>query len=284
MRVGVNPIVWSNDDLHSLGGEIPLETCLAEARAAGYEGIELGHKFPRTARELGPLLRRHGLALVSGWHSTNLLERNVEAERDAIAPHCALLMELGAQVVIVAECAGAVHARRDVRLADRPRLDDSAIGRLGERLGRLAEAVAPLRLAYHHHMGTVVQTPAEIESLLAATPDEVGMVFDTGHLLLAGGDPLSFLEKHVARVAHVHLKDVRREILERPLASFLEAVMDGIFTVPGDGHIDFSPIVRTLQDGGYDGWVVVEAEQDPERAPPAEYARRGYEHVAGLLR
>jgi myo-inosose-2 dehydratase len=290
IRFGTSPIAWSNDDLPELGGATPLETCLAEARAAGYAGIELGHKFPREAASLGAVLDRHGLALVSGWYSGHLLERPLEAELAAITPHAALLEAMGAAVLIYAETSFGVAGRRDVPLSRRPRLEDWQ--GFGRKLTALAEALAPrgLRLAYHHHMGTVVETATEIDQLIESTGSAVGLVLDTGHLAFAGADPAAVAARHRARIAHVHCKDIRPDILARARAedwSFLDAVLAGVFTVPGDGGLDFAAVLRAL--GPYRGWLVVEAEQDPARAPPLAYARLGRRHLeqaalkAGLL-
>jgi myo-inosose-2 dehydratase len=288
LRFGTNPIAWSNDDLPALGGATPLETCLAEARAAGYAGIELGNKFPREAEALRPILARHGLALVSGWYSGRLLERSVEAELAAMEPHAALLAAMGCEALIFAETSGGIAGRRDVPLSRRPVLDDWK--GFGRKLTAVAEALAArgLRLAYHHHMGTVVETAAEIDRLMAVTGEAVGLLLDTGHLAFAGADPVAVAARHRARIVHVHCKDVRTDILARAKAadwSFLDAVVEGVFTVPGDGALDFAVVLRAL--GPYEGWLVVEAEQDPARADPLAYAslgRRRLEEAARAAR
>ncbi|MGH6945804.1 MAG: myo-inosose-2 dehydratase [Kiloniellales bacterium] len=291
VRFGTNPIAWSNDDLRMLGGATPLDTCLAEAHAAGFEGIELGHKFPREAEALKAVLARHRLDLVSGWYSSALLERDAEAEMKALRPHLELLKALGSKVLILAETTGAVHGNRKVGLAQRPRLKDGQWTEFGRRLTAVADDVAAegVTLAYHHHMGTVVETEEEIDRLMAASGPSVQLLLDTGHALFAGADPLALAQRYAGRIAHVHCKDVRREVLQRFRAeggSFLDAVVEGVFTVPGDGHIDYVPILSALE--GYGGWLVVEAEQDPVKAPPAHYATLGcrnlkvYAHAAGL--
>lgn len=287
ISIGINPLTWSNDDLPELGQEIPLEACLAEAKQAGYEGMELGHKFPRTAAALGPLLAGHGLRLVSGWHSGRLLERSVEQELEALRAHAELLSTLGAEVVIFAETTGAVHGDRSVPLSRRPRLDADGIRRFGEALTRVAEHTRRLglELVYHHHMGTVIEAEAEIDALMAASGEAAGLLLDTGHLGWAGGDPLGVIARHGSRIRHVHLKDLRRPVLERAVAEgwpFLEAVLEGVFTVPGDGCVDYRAVLGALAGQGYDGWLVVEAEQDPAKAHPLTYARMGFEHVSRL--
>jgi myo-inosose-2 dehydratase len=285
LRFGTNPIAWSNDDMPVLGGATLLETCLAEARAAGYAGIELGNKFPREASVLRPILARHGLALVSGWWSGRLLERSVEAEIAALGPHAALLAEMGCEVLIFAETSGGIAGRRDTPLSRRPRLDDW--GGFGRKLTELAEALAVRgrRLAYHHHMGTVVETASEIDRLIASSGAAVGLLLDTGHLAFAGADPAVLAGRHRERIVHVHCKDVRAEVLARAKAadwSFLDAVVEGVFTVPGDGAIDFAAVLVAL--GPYAGWLVVEAEQDPAKAEPLAYARLGRRRLEAAAR
>lgn len=283
VRIGVNPIVWSNDDDRSLGAEIPVERCLSEARAAGYSGIELGHKLPRDPRRLTDLLAPHALQLVSGWWSTRLLERTVEEEVEALEPHLNLLVAMGCDVLIVAECTGAVHPA-PVPWARRPVLHPSTLRTLAADLTELGEYVAQrgLRLAYHHHVGTVIQSGPEIHELMRASGGALGLLVDTGHAVVAGVSPAELLDHHGDRLAHVHLKDVRPgplEVAEMKAASFLDAVRDGMFTVPGDGMVDYDPVFEHLARLRYRGWLVVEAEQDPIAAPPARYARMGYRFV-----
>jgi inosose dehydratase len=295
VRLGISPIGWSNDDLPELGGDIPLERCLAEARAAGYEGIELGHKFPRDPAVLRPILERFGLALISGWYSGRLLERSVSAEIAAIEPHSSLLVAMGCSVLVYAETSGSIAGDRHRPLSGRPRFGSGDWHDFGARLTELADHLSAcgIGLVYHHHMGTVIEGEAEIERLMAVTGDKVGLLLDTGHAVYAGVDPAAFVRRHRDRIKHVHCKDARREVLARVRArdtSFLDAVVDGVFTVPGDGCIDFSAVLTELAAADYDGWLVVEAEQDPEKAPPLAYARLGFAQLgaaaarAGLAR
>jgi inosose dehydratase len=287
--LGINPISWTNDDLPGLGDDIPLETCLGEARAAGFAGVELGRKFPRDAERLRPILERHELRLVSGWYSSRLLERDATAEWQAMQSHFRLLAALGCRVVIVAEVTGCVHGDRRARLSARPQLARERWAEFGARLSELAERMQQhgLRMAYHHHMGTVVQTGQEVDRLMEQTSDAVGLLLDTGHLHFAGDDPIRYAGAYRSRIAHVHCKDVRPAVLSRALnrdASFLDAVIDGVFTVPGDGCIDYRAVLAPLAEQGYRGWWVVEAEQDPAVAPPARYAALGHRHLQGLTR
>jgi inosose dehydratase len=284
VRIGINPITWSNDDLPELGGETPLETCLAETRQAGYAGIELGNKFPRRADALRPLLARHDLALVSGWYSGALLTRSAAEEIAAIEDHLALLAVLGCNVLIFAETTGSVAGARATALSRRPRLAEGDWKDFTAKLTAIAEHLAGrgVAMAFHHHMGTVIETDSEIDRLMAMTGNSVGLLLDTGHLVYAGGDPLAVARRHLARINHVHCKDVRRNVLERVRArdsSFLDAVLDGVFTVPGDGSIDYAPLFAVLKQANYQGWLVVEAEQDPAKAHPLTYARMGYDYL-----
>ena len=284
VRIGINPLTWTIDDLPEVGGETSLATCLAEARAAGFEGVELGCKFPRTAPELEAALAPHGLALVSGWYSTNLLLRDPAAEFEAMRPHRELLAALGCDVVVVAETTRCIHGDRGTRLSQRPVLAPGDWPRFAKRLEELGARLTDfgLRLAYHHHMGTVVQSEEEVDRLMDSCADSVSLLLDTGHLTFAGGDPARAATRHAARIAHVHCKDIRQPVLARSLnrdSSFLGAVLDGVFTVPGDGSIDYRAVLAPLARRGYRGWLVVEAEQDPAVAPSAEYARLGYRNL-----
>jgi inosose dehydratase len=285
VRIGVNPIGWTNDDLLELGGDTSLETCLSEARAAGYAGIELGRKFPRQADVLRPILSRHGLALISGWYSARLLERSPKAELAAAEAHLTLLAEMGCSVVVWAETTGAIHGDRAIPLSRRPRLAAADWPRFGAALTEVAEALRArhLRLAYHHHMGTVVETEAEVDRLMAATGDAVGLLLDTGHLTYASGDVAGLARRHATRIVHVHTKDVRAAVLaeaRRRDLSFLDAVVAGVFTVPGDGVVDYGGLLPLLRAADYTGWLVVEAEQDPAVAHPLTYARRGFQSLS----
>lgn len=281
VQLGINPITWTNDDMAELGGDIPLETCLAEMREAGYSGTELGGKFPRRSAELGPILARYHLQLISGWCDGRIFEREVAEEFAAIEPHLALLRDLGCRHVVYADTSGR-HGYPPI--SRRPRLMDADWPAYGRKVTALAERMADfgVGMAFHHHIGTIVETEADIDRLMAVTGEAAGLLFDTGHCLFAGGDPAALLARHVARVVHVHCKDARRAVLDRVIAAdmgFLEAVLAGVFTVPGDGCIAFAPLLRTLRQAGYSGWMVVEAEQDPRKAHPLTYAKLGYRNL-----
>jgi inosose dehydratase len=287
VRIGINPITWTNDDMPALGGATPLEVCLSEARQAGYAGIEMGGKFPTRVAELKPILDRHGLALISGWYSAKLLERDAKAEIDAIAHHLDLMSGMGCPVMVFAEGSGATHGDRTQPAGRRRTIGDPEWAEYGKRLDVVAEHMMRrgVRLAFHHHMGTAVQTGPEVDRLMHSTGDAVGLLLDTGHATYAGADSLSLARRHAKRIVHVHCKDVRGPALEAALKadrSFLDAVIDGTFTVPGDGSIDFPPILEVLRAHGYAGWLVVEAEQDPAKAQPLTYATMGYRNLSRM--
>jgi len=289
VRIGINPLIWTNDDLPALGEENSLEMCLSEAKLAGYEGVELGRKFPRSPAVLGPLLSNHGLKLVSGWYSARLLERSPTEEIGSMQPHLKLLRALGSTAMVFAEVSRCVHGDQNAPLSDRPVLAEPEWKRLCRGLDEVAAYLARqgMALAYHHHMGTVIQSEDEVDRMMAETSKSVGLLLDTGHLAFAGGDPLRTTERHAARIVHVHCKDVRREKLalarDRDL-SFLDSVLGGAFAVPGDGSIDFAPILEKLSQKGYRGWLVVEADQDPARAHPLMHARIGHDYLRPFAR
>jgi inosose dehydratase len=287
VRIGINPISWTNDDLPWLGGEIPLETALSEGKAIGYQGFELGNKFPREPAALRNVLSKHGLACVSGWYSGELARRSVDEEIAAVGPHLDLLAKNGANVMVYGEVADAIQGL-PIPLHKRPRFrTDGEWRAYADRVSAFARHTLSkgVRLGYHHHMGAYVQAPEDVDQLMELTSPDVGLLFDTGHMTFAGGDAAAMLAKHIERVCHVHCKDVRPAVvaMARNRAwSFLESVINGAFTVPGDGGIDFAPIVATLRAHGYRGWLVVEAEQDPAVAPSYAYAEKGFRYLSRL--
>lgn len=287
-KIGISPIAWTNDDLPQLGGNTPLATCLAQSREAGFLGTEMGGKFPTTAAELGPLLAQYELRLVGGWYSGTLLDAHLDVEKDRARRQLELFRDCGASMLVYGETSGTIQNRADVALAKRRTLSAEQLAAYGEKLTRFAEFCGGfgIPLAFHHHMGTVIESESDIDRLMSNTGSAVGLLFDTGHLVFAGADPLRVLEHHAERIAHVHAKDVRGDVLaglNRASDSFLGAVLKGVFTVPGDGTIDFDTIVARLAESGYEGWFIVEAEQDPAKAPPLQYARIGYRTLNAAL-
>ena len=292
VRIGINPISWMNDDLPELGGETLLETALAEGRQIGYAGFELGNKFPKDGPGLKAKLAEFDLACVSGWYSGFLAEDSLESEIVRCREHMAKLQYNGAAVVVYGECAGTIQGQIDTPLARRPQFTDpdqwQAYGEKLDAFGAHLQQAYGITLAYHHHMGAYVESPADIDQLMEVTdPKHVGLLFDTGHAWFGGaGDPVALLHKHITRVVHVHCKDVRAAVVAQARNdgwSFLTSVLYGAFTVPGDGAIDFDAVLDTLHAAGYQGWLVVEAEQDPAVAPSYQYAQLGYATLRGIV-
>ena len=288
VRIGINPLTWTNDDLPELGEQNSLEKCLTEARQAGYEGVELGRKFPRDAKVLGPILKQHGLNLVSGWYSGRLLERSVEDEIKALQAHLTLLKTLGSTAMVFCEVSRCVHGDRKIPLSKRPKLAEKEWKPFSEHLDAVAAYLEKqgVRMAYHHHMGTVIQAEDEVDRMMDSTR-HVGLLLDTGHLTFAGGDPMRALKRHAKRIVHVHCKDIRKDKLaqaKKQDLSFLDSVLGDAFAVPGDGSIDFSPVLQGLAERGYQGWLVVEADQDPAKAHPLTHARIGHDGLRPLVK
>lgn len=286
VQIGAQPINWSNDDFRDLGASITLDQCLREMREAGYAGTELGHRFPQEPAALRAVLDQYGLKLASAWHSTYLASKPYAEEEKSFGAHLALLHAVGAKVAIVAECTSAIHGdgSKPLRFASGVELlDEAAWTRVYEGLDRLAERAAALgmKAAYHPHMGTVIQDRRDVDRLMERTK-KLSLLLDTGHLAFAGADPMAVLRDHGSRIVHVHLKNIRPAVVDEVRAkrqSFEAAVRAGAFTVPGDGGIDYRPIFEHLAKLNYAGWMIVEAEQDPAKANPLEYARRGREYI-----
>lgn len=292
IRFGTNPIAWANDDDRTIGADIPTDRILDEAgRQIGFDGIEGGHRWPDDPEELRSRLGSYGLAFVSGWYSCELLVRSVEAEIAACQPHLKKLKHNGCDVMIVCETSNAVHGRPDLAVNDRPRLDAAAMAEFGAKLEAFAGFLAGqgVTLVYHHHMGTVVESPEDIDALMAATGPATHLLFDAGHCAFGGGDPLAVLRRHASRVRHFHAKNLRADVAMRVRSeglSFLQGVVAGAFTVPGDqeGAIDFAPLLRVLAEARYDGWLVIEAEQDPTLRNPLLYQTLGLATLRRLAR
>lgn len=280
IRWGVSPIAWANDDMPELGGDTPLDSILADIRDVGFEGVELGGKFPRDAATLKPLLDSYSLDLIGGWYSGSLLVQDADAEINALQDHLRLLKAMGSSVFVFAETSNAVHGDRTVPLTGAPRLAPRDWTTFGARMTDVADYVRSegLKFAYHHHLGTVVETAADVKAFIAATGPSVGLTLDTGHAALGGVNSLAIIRDHPGRVAHVHCKDVRWATFTDQKArgsSFLDGVLAGMFTVPGDGGIDYTEIMEALKRMNYSGWIVIEAEQDPSVAEPRTYADLG---------
>lgn len=291
IRYGTNPIAWSNDDDRSLGGDIPLEQCLSDASAIGFDGIEKGHKFPNEAGALKAVLDAHGLAYVSGWHSLNLLGRSVAVEIAAIEPQLDVLTALGCSVFIACDTTGGISGKIDAPISTRPTLDSGSWPAFCADVEAVAAHCANrgIRLAYHYHMGTVVETADDIEAFMAHAGTNTWLLLDTGHAAFAGADPAALAERYMDRIVHIHAKNMRPAVREKALTedlSFLEAVKLGVFTVPGDeeGCVDFPAVLRAAAQHGYSGWLITEAEQDPAVRDPVVYQTLALKTLRAMAR
>lgn len=280
IRWGVSPIAWANDDMPELGGDTPLGTILREIKEVGFEGVELGGKFPRESNALKAELAPYSLDCVGGWYSGSLLVQDADAEIAALQDHLNLLKAMGSTVFVFAETSNAVHSNKAVPLEGTPRLKSSDWNQFGARMSRVADYVQGqgIKFAYHHHLGTVVENQADMDAFIAATSPNVGFTLDTGHAALGGVKSIDMIERYPERINHVHCKDVRGPVhaeARRTGKSFLDGVLAGMFTVPGDGSIDFGAVMKALKGIGYSGWIIIEAEQDPALANPKQYAELG---------
>ncbi len=288
VKLGVAPIAWSNDDMPELGGETSLEQCLQEASQAGYIGVESGGKFPKKSSELIPKLNTYNLKLCSGWYGANLRKNSVEEEKELIKEQLQLFKDCKAPCLVFAEVSGSIQGDPNRKLSSRPKMDNDEWKTFVKKISEMAKYLEGegMPLAYHHHMGTVIESQEDTERLLDNTDDCVKLTLDTGHLLFANGDSKKILQNYSERIKHVHCKDIRKNVLEKSLKedlSFRAAFLEGAFTVPGDGCIDYKPLFEILKEKDYSGWLVVEAEQDPKKANPLEYAIKGYNYLKKTL-
>jgi len=292
VSVGITPTGWTNDDYPLLGDDISFGQCVSEMALAGFEGCSVGHKYPKDPAILAQELGRRGLRVSEPWTSlfftvNDMRARTIEGFKQSMA----FIKRMGGTHIVVAELGHAVHQQPVPPISNKPVFDDAQwaamVTGLNE-LGRLA-AEAGMVMCYHHHMGTGVMTRAEVDRLMhEVDPEVVHLLLDTGHLYWAGDDPLAMAKAYADRIRHVHLKDIRHDVMQACNArhlSFIESIKEGVFTVPGDGAIDFAPIFETLADADYAGWLMVEAEQDAAKANPLDYARmarRYLRETAGL--
>jgi inosose dehydratase len=284
IRFGISPLTWTNDDMPELGGDIPLSTCLHEMSVAGFQGTEMGTKYPRVAEQLSTELDKHGLVLASGWYSGNLIKQSVAQEIESVQSHLTLLKSLGCDVMVMGEVSNSIHGKIDIALSERVILSPEEWVVYGKKLTEFADYLLAngMRLGYHNHVGTIVQTVSDIDTFMEVTGPSVGLTIDTGHITFAGGDPVDIIQRFSDRIVHVHTKDVRQNILDEALThnwSFLKAVLEGVFTVPGDGCIDFEAVFKQLYKEQYSGWILVEAEQDPEKYHPLTYAQLAFKNL-----
>jgi len=287
-KLGIAPIAWSNDDLPELGGETSLETCLSEARKAGYTGIETGGKFPKEPRALELVLNNHDISLCGGWYSGTLLDNDLEIEKQKVREQLDLFIHLQAPCLVYGETSGTIQNVRNAPLSSRRILSEEEFKPYGEKLTLFAEWCdhEGMPISFHHHMGTAIETERDLDLLMRNSDKTVSLLYDPGHMAFANGNVYEIIERHGHRISHFHAKDVRSNIvseLKRDQESFLDAVLKGAFTVPGDGSLDFDHLIQQLMNFNYEGWFVVEAEQDPELAPPFEFACKGYDSLTKSL-
>ena len=286
VKLGIAPIAWTNDDMPDLGKENTFEQCVSEMALAGFTGCEIGNKYPKDPDVLKKALDLRGLQICNAWFSTFLTTKPYEETEKGFIEHITFLKKMGAKVVGISEQGHSIQGTDKAIFEEKYIMNDHEWDLLCtgvNKLGKIAKDMG-IRLTYHHHMGTVVQTEAEIDRLMANTDPEVfGLLFDSGHLAYCGEDYMSVLNKYIDRVWHVHLKDIRPDKIaevKKNHMSFLQGVRLGTFTVPGDGAIDFAPIFDVLAQHDYEGYVLVEAEQDPAVANPLEYALKARKYIA----
>ncbi len=287
-KLGIAPIAWWNDDLAELSDDVSLQECLSQAREAGFTGMETGRRFPMDPAVLRPILDAHGISVCGGWFSGRLFEDEVEAEKDRIAEQMALFKAVGAPCIVYGETAGTIQGDRSAPLATKRKPSEDEIRVYGRKMTAFAEWCAEqgMPIAYHHHMAAPIETEAELDLLMTHSGAALPLLYDAGHMAFAGGDVLRVIDRHHSRISHVHTKDVRQGVidaLDRSRDSFLDAVVKGAFTVPGDGSLDFMAIVKRLAHYGYEGWFVVEAEQDPRVNPPLEMAKIGHRELMRVM-
>jgi len=289
IKLGVAPIAWSNDDMPELGGETTLEQCLSEASRAGFTGIESGGKFPKNSKELLPKLDKENLQLCSGWYGASLLKNTPKEEFKLMREQMNLFKDCKSPCMVFAEVTKSIQGDPNIPLSQKPKLTDDEWKLLISRINEIGKMMLDenMPLAYHHHMGTVIETESETRRLMESTNDDVKLLIDTGHMLFAGGNSIKLTEDFIERIIHIHCKDIRKDVLEKSLkndSTFRQAFLDGAFTVPGDGCIDYKPFLNILKRMNYEGWLVVEAEQDPAKANPFEYAKIGYNYLSKTAR
>lgn len=291
VKLGIAPIAWTNDDMPDLGAENTFEQCISEMALAGFTGCEVGNKYPRDTAVLKKALELRGMQICNAWFSSFLTTKPYEEVEKDFIEHITFLKEMGAKVVGISEQGHSIQGTDKPIFEAKYVMNDAEWDMLCtgiNKLGKVAKDMG-IKLCFHHHMGTVVQTEAEIDRMMQNTdPELFGLLFDSGHLAYCGEDYMSVLNKYADRIRHVHLKDIRPEVVKKVKEnhwSFLQGVRAGAFTVPGDGCIDFKPIFDVLEKTGYEGYVLVEAEQDPAIANPFEYALKARKYIretAGL--
>jgi inosose dehydratase len=285
-KLGISPIAWWNDDDVNLSDDVSLEEALRQASVAGFVGMETGQRFPMNMQELGPILDKYNIQVCGGWFSGDLLTGDIEREKERIEQQLQFFKAADAPCIVYGEVSGSVQSKRDKALSQKPVIDEAEMALYGRKVSDFAEYCEKqgMPLSYHHHMGAVVENETELDLLMKHS--SIPLLFDAGHMAFAGGDNMRVIDNHHKRITHVHTKDVRKGVMQtidKTQESFLDAVVKGVFTVPGDGDIDFTALVRQLAGYDYEGWFVVEAEQDPKQNPPLEMACLGHRTLQEIL-
>ena len=289
IKIGISPIAWQNDDLPDLTANYTMEQALEESREIGYTGVERGQRMPKDTDGLKAYLDKYDIALCGGWCSGATLVNDFDAEVAQISAQVEQFKALNAPCIVYAECSNTIQGDQGTPVNDRPTLSRDEIKAYAEKLSEVAKWSTDqgMPVAYHHHMGSIIESEDDVNWLMEySDPAALRLTFDTGHLLFGGGDVMATLDRWGDRVHHVHFKDIRPDVVKDVRdnrRSFLDAVIAGAFTVPGDGCIDFHAVGKALKGMNYSGWIVVEAEQDPAKAPPKEYSQKGYDHILEVL-
>jgi inosose dehydratase len=286
-KLGIAPIAWWNDDLAELSDDVSLEECLRQASVAGFTGMETGRRFPMDMNELGPILKQYRMSVCGGWFSGLLLDGSIDVEKERVAQQLEFFKAAKAPCIVYGETARSVQGIKSAPLATKPKLNEAETAAYGRKISDFADWCAGqgMPISYHHHMAAVIETERELDMLMKHST--VPLLFDAGHMAFAGGDVMRVIDKHHKRMTHVHTKDIRKSVvdgLDRTAESFLDAVVKGAFTVPGDGSLDFEAIVKACAQHGYEGWFVVEAEQDPKKSPPLEMAIKGHKELMRVMK
>jgi len=290
IQIGISPIAWQNDDLPDLTAAYSMEQALEESREIGYTGVERGQRMPKDTDGLKAYLDKYDIALCGGWCSGSTLVNDFDDEVAAIMAQVEQFKALNAPCIVYAECSNTIQGDQSVAVNDRPTLSRDDIRSYAVKLSEVAKWSTDqgMPVAYHHHMGSIIESEDDVNWLMEySDPTALKLCFDTGHLLFGGGDVLATLDRWGDRVHHVHFKDIRPDVVKsirENRGSFLDAVIAGAFTVPGDGCIDFHAVGKALKGMDYSGWIVVEAEQDPAKAPPKEYSQMGFDHIIDVLK
>ena len=288
IKLGIAPIAWSNDDMPELGGDTPIEQCLEEASSAGFTGIELGGKFPRNPGITNFLLDKYNLKMPGGWYGSLLRGRSAEDEWVAMQDHLNLLKLIKADVFVFADVSGSIQGDQSRKLSTRPNMDGEEFIQYCKKINEISDRLNDegIPMSYHEHMGTIIQTENDVDMFMENTNDNTFLLYDTGHLLFAQANYERVLKNYISKINHIHCKDIRKNILEKSLKndlSFRASFLDGVFTVPGDGCIDYEPLFKILYENSYENWLIIEAEQDPIKANPLEYAKIGYTYLTKCL-